>query len=245
MTEDPRSRLFVISDIHGDLAGLETVLMDMYQDGMDLTRDRLVQLGDMIDGYAHSKEVVGLLRGMQEEYGRDHVIVLLGNHEDMLMRSVGKNDQKSDFVNWWYQGGANTFYSYEGDHSDETLPFMYTYADKDVESFIPQGQMKDDISWFATLPLYYETDDHIFVHAGLKEPLPPEGNKRWDMLWIREPFHDSTYDWGKTVVYGHTAREYPLVEPNKMGLDTRWRGHGYVSGAEVMSRERYRFFDSR
>lgn len=244
MTEDPRSRLFVISDIHGDLAGLETVLMDMYQDGMDLTRDRLVQLGDMIDGYAHSKEVVGLLRGMQEEYGRDHVIVLLGNHEDMLMRSVGKNENQSDFRNWWYQGGSATYYSYFS--GDTYPPFIAAPWIPDPQArFVPTGQMQDDLEWFATLPLYYETDDHIFVHAGLKEPLPPEGNKRWDMLWIREPFHDSTYDWGKTVVYGHTAREYPLVEPNKMGLDTRWRGRGYVSGAEVMSREWYRFFDSR
>jgi serine/threonine protein phosphatase 1 len=224
-------RTFVVADIHGDIDGLETILLDMYADGMNLNRDTLVQLGDMIDGYEHSSTVVEFWRGIQAQHP-DNVVVLLGNHEDMLMRAVGKNENQSDFRNWWDQGGAATYYSY---FSEDTYPpFIVTpWLPEPNARFDPTGQMKSDLEWFATLPLYHETEDFIFVHAGLVEPLPPAANRRWDMLWVREPFHKSTYDWGKPVVYGHTAREFPLVERNKIGLDTRWRGKGYVSGAEL------------
>ncbi len=45
-----------------------------------------------------------------------------------------------------------------------------------------------------------------------------------DLLWIREPFLESTEDFGKLVVHGHTALDYPQHFGNRVDLDG---GAGY------------------
>jgi len=58
------------------------------------------------------------------------------------------------------------------------------------------------------------------VHAGLKNKVPLERQKTEDLLWIRKRFIESTYDFGKMVVFGHTPLHEPLLLPNKIGIDT-------------------------
>jgi serine/threonine protein phosphatase 1 len=41
-----------------------------------------------------------------------------------------------------------------------------------------------------------------------------------DLLWIRDKFLHTRYDFGKQVVFGHTPLGEPLVESNKVGIDT-------------------------
>ena len=41
-----------------------------------------------------------------------------------------------------------------------------------------------------------------------------------DLLWIRQEFINSDFDWGKTVVYGHTPLQEPYLTATRMGLDT-------------------------
>jgi serine/threonine protein phosphatase 1 len=41
-----------------------------------------------------------------------------------------------------------------------------------------------------------------------------------DLLWIREKFIHSPRPFEKRVVFGHTPFEKPLVEPDKIGIDT-------------------------
>lgn len=66
----------------------------------------------------------------------------------------------------------------------------------------------------------YETERFIFVHAGLRPGRALTEQQEQDMLWIRDEFLDSDYDWGKTVVFGHTPLPEPLWQPNKIGVDT-------------------------
>jgi serine/threonine protein phosphatase 1 len=40
------------------------------------------------------------------------------------------------------------------------------------------------------------------------------------MLWIRDKFLHSRHDFGKPVVFGHTPLGEPMVESNKIGIDT-------------------------
>ena len=47
-----------------------------------------------------------------------------------------------------------------------------------------------------------------------------ESQETEDMLWIRDKFLHTRYDFGKPVVFGHTPLGEPLVEPNKVGIDT-------------------------
>lgn len=233
-------RIYAVSDIHGDYEGLTSVLSQIIDDGFDEKSDLFIQLGDIIDGYEHSKHCVELLYTISKTYKG---VVLLGNHEDLLLRSVGKHEGQSDFRAWWYQGGEATFRSYE---PDSPKPFLYNphnrMMNKVPEKFQPKGELADHIDWFKTLPLSFETEDFIFVHAGLRPHLTAEATSRWDKLWIREEFVHSSYDWGKVVVFGHTAFAAPLIEKNKIGIDTRHRGQGCVTAVRLEDGQSVSFF---
>lgn len=76
------------------------------------------------------------------------------------------------------------------------------------------------LRFFEALLPYYETDRYIFVHAGLFPGLPLEDQDIHDLLWIRQAFIDSEYDFGKRVIFGHTHFAAPLITENKIGIDT-------------------------
>ena len=59
-----------------------------------------------------------------------------------------------------------------------------------------------------------------FVHAGFRPEVEIEKQDIDDLLWIRDPFVSSEYDFGKRVIFGHTSFSAPLIMPNKIGLDT-------------------------
>ncbi|MEC8199611.1 MAG: hypothetical protein VX085_08630 [Pseudomonadota bacterium] len=46
------------------------------------------------------------------------------------------------------------------------------------------------------------------------------------LMWIRQPFLDSSQDWGYTVVHGHTKVAEPNTRENRIDIDTRavWTG---------------------
>jgi len=41
-----------------------------------------------------------------------------------------------------------------------------------------------------------------------------------DLLWIREEFLNSTMDYGKVVVHGHTPVDHPDIRSNRINIDT-------------------------
>ena len=56
--------------------------------------------------------------------------------------------------------------------------------------------------------------------------------EREDLLWIRGEFISSPYDFGKTVVFGHTGFSQPFIKANKIGIDT-----GAVYGGKLTCME--------
>lgn len=154
--------------------------------------DQLILLGDYIDRGDKSYETVQLVKSLIQ----GGAIALMGNHEDMAIQAI-----ESDGIEQWFaNGGRYTIWSYRQNHA-----------------FV-----EDDIDFFKSLPLYHETEDFIFVHAGLdpEEPLP-ETNDRDTLLWIREDWLQCDYP-GKPVIFGHTpARTVTCNERGtKIGIDT-------------------------
>ena len=90
------------------------------------------------------------------------------------------------------------------------------------------------LDFYQNLMLYYETDEHIFVHAGLRPGLPLSEQSVEDFLWIRDDFLDSEYDFGKTVVFGHTPFKEPFIYPGRAGLDTGAVFGGPLTCLEVL-----------
>lgn len=73
-------KIFAMSDIHGCPEAFEAAL-----ELVDLSGDNLLILcGDYVHGY-DSYQVLDRIMGLQETYGREKVVALLGNHEEMVM----------------------------------------------------------------------------------------------------------------------------------------------------------------
>jgi len=183
-------RLLAIGDIHGCLEQLQE-LLDLVA---PTDRDQVVFLGDYVDRGPASAGVIDCLI----EFGVRHpaTVFLRGNHEQMFIDYLDGLDPTAFLLN----GGLNTLASY---HDRGLWP-------------IPLGHR----TFLDRLASYYQTDDYIFVHAGLRPGVPLEDQETDDLLWIRRDFINSNYDWGKAVVYGHTPVEEPSLEPMRLGLDT-------------------------
>ena len=101
-------KVYAMSDIHGYLQEFEAALANV-----DLSGDNiLILLGDYIHG-PDSYGVLNRIIGLQEKYGTDKVIALLGNHEEMALNGtwninedrfgvVGDFDDNNDdkYLNW-------------------------------------------------------------------------------------------------------------------------------------------------
>jgi len=188
-------RIYAVGDIHGCYDKLLALMEKM---DIDFESDTLVFLGDYIDRGPQSFEVVAYLADLKQRYA--NTIFLKGNHEEMLEKYLSGEDRITYLVN----GGQQTLESYMNRPRPEGEPA------------IPSTHLE----FFKSLKIYHETQNYIFVHAGLKNKVPLEKQKTEDLLWIRRRFIESKYDYGKMVVFGHTPLHEPLLLPNKIGIDT-------------------------
>ena len=190
MQTEQQGRLLAIGDIHGCLQQLEELLNRVAPTG----QDQVVFLGDYVDRGPTSSGVIDCLI----EFGRSFpaTVFLRGNHEQMFTDYLDGLDPTAFLFN----GGLKTLDSY---HDSGLWP-------------VPQSHR----SFLDTLVNCYQTDDYIFVHAGLRPGVPLADQDPGDLLWIRREFINSDYDWGKTVIYGHTPLEHPFLGETRLGLDT-------------------------
>ena len=77
---DTNMKVYAMSDIHGYLNEFENALSNVDLSGENI----LVLLGDYIHG-PDSYGTLDRIIGLQEKYGADKVIALLGNHEEMAL----------------------------------------------------------------------------------------------------------------------------------------------------------------
>ncbi|NOQ20180.1 MAG: serine/threonine protein phosphatase [Desulfobacterales bacterium] len=188
-------KIFVVGDIHGCFDKL-CALMDKIP--INNTRDQLIFIGDYIDRGPSSFDVVNYLIDFKKRV--PGTIFIKGNHEDMLQNYLDGSDRFTYLLN----GGQKTM--------DE-----YLNRSDNKEAFpIPS----EHLEFFNSLQLYYQTDDYIFVHAGLREKVPLESQDKMDLLWTRDEFIHSDFNFGKRVIFGHTPFKEPLLQANKIGIDT-------------------------
>jgi serine/threonine protein phosphatase 1 len=65
-----------------------------------------------------------------------------------------------------------------------------------------------------------ELEQYYIVHAGFRPNIRIKDQDLFDMVWIRDGFIYSDYDFGKMVVFGHTPFDSPMIMKNKIGIDT-------------------------
>ena len=206
-------RIFAIGDIHGCNRELKQLLALIRPDPLT---DALVFIGDYIDRGSESRGVIDTLLGLKKKFPR--LICLKGNHESM-------------FLNYYLEGRDEELYIING--GGMTLSsYGITLADARAGTGFPE----DHLLFIDALPLYYETETHIFVHAGLRPGIPLSEQSPDDLLWIRDEFIYSDCDFGKTVVFGHTPLHEPLIQANKIGIDTGLVFGRHLTCIELTSR---------
>lgn len=232
--------IYAIGDIHGQKDMLDHALALIAADGGPDAK--IVFLGDYTDRGPGSRAVIDTLiagRGAGRNW-----IFLRGNH-DRLFSNFVRHGREHDprvqsGISWLNPrlGGTATLASYDVAGKMHFAPERTEGLEYLARFDGPEGPMGKDalqdlaqaavpaahLDFLDALPLWHETDDLLFVHAGIRPGLPIAKQDPEDLIWIRQPFLDSQDDFGKLVVHGHTALDYPQHFGNRVDLDG---GAGY------------------
>lgn len=92
-------KIYSMSDIHGCLQQFEAAL-----EMIDLSgENKLILLGDYVHSGPDSYGVLRKIMSLQQKYGNEKVIALMGNHEDLVIRGTAPVQEL--FVDGLYDSG--------------------------------------------------------------------------------------------------------------------------------------------
>jgi len=129
-------RTLVIGDIHGGLRALHQI----FERAKVTTSDHLIFLGDYVDGWSQSPEVLDFLIALK---ANQRCIFMRGNHDDLLTDWLGN---KKDNLLWYNHGGEATVIAY-GNVTQETREKHITFL-KSLQDY------------------YIDQQNRLFIHAG-------------------------------------------------------------------------------
>lgn len=226
-------RTLAIGDIHGGFKALKQVL----EKANVSENDRLIFLGDYIDGWSESSQIIQFLIELSK---KQECIFIKGNHdawtEDWLAFGTAPDV-------WLQNGGKSTVESYS-DYSLEDL--------------------ENHLRFFEKMKNYYvDNDNRLFIHAGYSSMHGPEkevysSNYRWDRtLWETAVSMDKKLSKNselypkrlllyKEIFIGHTPTLYlgikePVNKANIWNLDT---GAGFKGALSIMDVDTKEFWQS-
>jgi serine/threonine protein phosphatase 1 len=128
-------RTLVIGDIHGGLRALKQT----FERANVTIEDKLIFLGDFVDGWSESPQVLDFLMQLKTTH---NCIFIRGNHDDLLLEWLRGKDNEL----WYQHGGEATILAY---------------------STVPDEVKMRHMGFLESLKNYHH-DDHerLFVHAG-------------------------------------------------------------------------------
>ncbi|MBS1668278.1 MAG: serine/threonine protein phosphatase [Bacteroidetes bacterium] len=127
---------FVIGDIHGGLKALLQIL----DRASVKAEDRLIFLGDYVDGWSESAQLIDYLIQLSL---KQECIFLRGNHDEWCEEWLRSGNADSE---WLIHGGTATVQSYEG--------FSINAKQKHLEFFEKM------------IPYFIDHHNRLYVHAG-------------------------------------------------------------------------------
>ena len=181
-------RTLAIGDIHGGLKALHEILNKINL----VSSDQLIFLGDYVDGWSESPQVVEYLIELNKHY---NCVFIKGNHDDLLLNYL-KNNIYSD--EWFKHGGEPTVNAYkkvDAQHIKQHITFLENlkdyYIDEESRLFIHAGftNLKGvDFEFFK--PLFYldrtlwETALSLNPNLSIEDDLYPNRLKLYKEIYI-------------------------------------------------------------
>lgn len=238
--------IYAMSDIHGYAGILQSNV-----ERLDLSgENRLVLLGDYIDYGCESGQALRFIYELQQKYGSDKIIVLRGNHEDMFLEWLdtyncanNDNTDENSIIAWneWLKGDAN-FNTVGTLITKEQLKTLKELAQTATEDILNIEAVKailltsgDLIEWLRSLPYYYETENQIFVHAGIDE----EAGEWWSLVTTNNvftgKFPETKGSFYKDIIAGHIGTYRIANDPDFHGVYFDGASHYYIDGTVNIS----------
>lgn len=222
-------RTLAIGDIHGGLRALTQVL-----ERANVTdSDKLIFMGDYVDGWSESAQVIDRLIELTES---NSCVFIKGNH-DIWCEQWLADGTVNDI--WYLHGGKETIDSYEG----------YSYENK-----------QRHLDFFEAMPVYHiDEEERLFVHAGFTSMHGVERETHretfyfdrtlWEMALTmdkRIAKHSELYPnrlkHYKEIYIGHTPtlnyhKYQPMNAVNVWNVDTGAAFTGSLSALDIISKE--------
>ena len=243
-------REFVMGDLHGSCRALKQCLKAA---NFDCRKDRLVQLGDVVDRNPEVFECVEELLKIR------HLIVVRGNHDDWFDEFCLTGRHPAG----WIHGGLATARSYwrrsRGGGPATIDDYQLT------RELTPEHIPEDHRAFFSRLPLYHiDQQGRCFVHAGFNRFFPFAGQPSSTYFWDRDlwaaavawhlnerldprqiPFRVKTAF--KEIYIGHSPTTYwdstiPMHCANITNMDT---GAGQGGKLTIMDLETKKYWQSK
>jgi len=221
-------RTYVIGDIHGAYKALQQVI----RRAEPKPGDRLIFLGDYVDGWSESRQVIDYLMELDEQY---YCIFIRGNHDawcEEWLAGLGPD------ASWLMHGGRATVESYGG---------------------IKPADRIGHLAFFGRMRPYFEDGGRLFVHAGFSSMHGPamehyESNFFWDRtLWELalavddrlskdSPFYPQRLRLYEQIFIGHTPTtnyglDIPMQRCNVWNIDSGAAFTGKVSMMDIATKK--------
>lgn len=230
--------IYAMSDIHGMYGSFMRRIRQLNNlESVKTGKDKLILLGDYIDGGNNSFKVLKTIYELQKEIGSENMIVLMGNHDRWFLNFLEGKDYA-----WIY--GFRSFSVIEPFLDDTQIEGLNHIINKmnpgkaksnRLTKYVSDCLMKnhgDLINWYKNLPLYYRTDTQIFVHAGIDE----EAGKYWhvvtpDDMFI-EKYPPTKGKFYMDIIAGHVSTSTASGNRNNHDIYFDGKSHFFIDGVD-------------
>lgn len=222
---------YAISDIHGYLNELKECMkiVDLKKN----SENKLIFLGDYIEYGEKSCEVLYYIKDLTEKY-KGQVVALIGNHEEIFLEWLF---HPIEAIHWLREDRdlktIKTFITkkqYNDVFSKLKISSDIFLISKLLATIIRENH-KELITWIRKLPYYFETDNQIYVHAGIEEEAKDIWKYGTPEEYFANKFPVQKGHFYKDIIAGHVGTSG--IRKNKNCNEVYWDGksHYYIDGS--------------